>query len=404
MAAADSFVRFKEFIEGGIRDPYPYFAEMRRRGPVHAVGDEHPLRDWFPQAPGLPKFEVYTYDVANEVLRDPATFSSVPPRPELAPESHLGTIVTMDDPEHQRYRSLLSGTFSRRVLLQWERTRIRPVIRACVEPFAGRGHAELMREFCWVFPARVIGRLLGLADERLGDFHQWAVEYMSIAFDLDVAMEASRALDREMLALFHERRRHPTDDIIGLLASADPGGEPLSELFVCDFLKLLLAAGVETTYRSTGNLLFALLSDPDRLEAVAADRSVIPAAVEEALRWEPPITATTYRFATRDTELAGVRIPAGAYVIVNHGATGRDEGRYERPDEFDLSRPTRPHLAFGFGAHTCLGIHLARIEIAAAVGVLLDRLPNLRLDPDVADVHIAGGFLRGPSGLPVLFG
>ena len=168
------------------------------------------------------------------------------------------------------------------------------------------------------------------------------------------------------------------------------------------FLRLLLPAGVETTYRATGNLLFGLLSNPDQLDAVRADRSLIPQAIEEAVRWEPPLLTIT-RVATRDSELAGHSIPAGSTVMPYIGSANRDESRWKEPDRFDIFRKAVPHIAWGHGVHVCLGMHLARLEMSTALNLFFDRLPNLRLDPEGDDPHIRGQVFRSPTSLPVRF-
>ena len=167
-------------------------------------------------------------------------------------------------------------------------------------------------------------------------------------------------------------------------------------------MRFLLEAGAETTYRSTSNLLFGLLSQPETLAEVCADRSLVPQAIEEALRWEPPLTGI-FRGATVDTEVAGIKIPAGAVVAVNVGAANRDESRWDRPDVFDIHRASVPHIAFGYGPHVCLGMHLARVETSIALNAVLDRLPNVRFDPSAEDIHISGSTFRSPRALPVLF-
>ena len=166
---------------------------------------------------------------------------------------------------------------------------------------------------------------------------------------------------------------------------------------------MLLPAGVETTYRSTGNLLFGLLSNPEQLDAVRADRSLIPQAIEEAVRWEAPLLIIT-RVCTRDTQLGGMAIPAGSTVMPLLGAANRDAERYPDPDRFDIFRAPKPNISWGHGVHMCLGMHLARLEMRVALERLLDRLPGLRLDPDGKDPHIRGQVFRSPTSLPVLFG
>ena len=169
------------------------------------------------------------------------------------------------------------------------------------------------------------------------------------------------------------------------------------------FLRLILPAGAETTFRASGNLLFGLMTHTDQLDAVRDDRSLIPQAIEEGLRWEPPLLLTT-RVATRDTTLGGQDVPAGSGVTVSLGAANRDPARYPDPDRFDIFRDPKQHISFGHGPHMCLGMHLARMEMRVVVNALLDRLPDLRLDPDGDDPHIHGQIFRCPSSLPVLFG
>ena len=173
---------------------------------------------------------------------------------------------------------------------------------------------------------------------------------------------------------------------------------------IFSFLRLLLPAGDETTFRSTGNLLYLLLAQPDQLESVRADRSLIPQAIEEALRLETPLLTIT-RLATRDTEIGSVAVPQGSTIMLMLAAANREETRYELPDHFDVTRdsPT-PHMSFEHGPHVCLGIHLARVEMRVALNLLLDRLPDLRLDPSADDPHIRGQVFRSPTSIPVLFG
>jgi cytochrome P450 len=201
-----------------------------------------------------------------------------------------------------------------------------------------------------------------------------------------------------------ERRREPREDLISELAHAELDGEHLSDEEIFSFLRLLLPAGVETTYRATGNMLFSLLANPEQLDAVRSDRELIPQAIEESLRFETPLLNIT-RLATKDTEVGGVPIPAGSTVMLMLAAANRDETRFPDPDNYDILRESpKPHISFGRGPHACLGTHLARLEMRVALNLLLDRLPNLRLDPDGDDPHIRGQIFRSPTSLPVLFG
>ncbi len=200
-----------------------------------------------------------------------------------------------------------------------------------------------------------------------------------------------------------DRRRQPRQDLISDLANAELDGQRLSDEEIFSFVRLLLPAGVETTYRSTGNLLFTLLSDPGQLDSVRSDRSLVAQTIEESLRFETPLLNIT-RLATRNTEIDGVPIPAGSTIMLMLAAANREETRYADPDRFDIGRgDPKPHISFGHGPHVCLGIHLARMEMRVALNLLLDRLPNLRLDPEDDDPHIRGQVFRSPTAIPVLF-
>jgi cytochrome P450 len=178
-------------------------------------------------------------------------------------------------------------------------------------------------------------------------------------------------------------------------------GQRLTDEEVLSFLRLLLPAGAETTYRLIGNALAALLVEPHLLEEVRADRALVPGAVEEALRWESAVGFTA-RETTVPTSLAGVELPAGVSVLTAIASANRDERRYPDPDRFDPRRGADDHVAFGFGKHFCLGSHLARLEATVALNTLLDRLPRLRLE-DGARPRIVGLAFRSPDTLPVRF-
>ena len=248
----------------------------------------------------------------------------------------------------------------------------------------------------------MIAKLFGLPDGDMPSFHDWASGIMLVAIDYERGMESTRKLTEYLRPFIAERRKHPGEDMLTLLVEARDEGELLSDAEILAFLLVMIPAGGETTYRSTANLLYALLTNPDQLEALRRQPSLIPQAVEEGLRQEPPITAIM-RVARRDAVLAGVEIPKGARVITSLGSASRDEGRHPDGERFDLFREPRPSLAFGFGPHRCLGMHLGRMENEAALAALLRRLPGLRLDPDARDVHITGAGFRAPESLPVVF-
>jgi cytochrome P450 len=232
-----------------------------------------------------------------------------------------------------------------------------------------------------------------------------AIWVVNVAANPDKGIAASVALRDYLAGIVEAKRAEPGEDVISLLVQEELDGERLEDEEIFSFLRLLLPAGAETTYRATGNLLFALLSNPAQLAALRADRSLVPQAIEECIRWESPLLITS-RSATVDTTVGGVDITAGTMVIPSVGSANHDESRWDDADDFDLFRPVVPHISFGVGPHMCLGMHLARLEMAAAINLLLDRLPDLRPDPDrwdADDVHIHGERFRSPTSLPVVW-
>jgi cytochrome P450 len=390
---------------GVVRDPYPIFAELRRACPVMKGSLNKRLGVPLPDlvmAPSGQHFAALSYDAVAQVLLDGETFSSSGYAASVG--LVMGhSILEMDDPEHHRHRQLLQQAFSIKAMERWETELVGPVVHALIDRFAGRGHADLVRELTFPFPIEVIAGMLGLPVEDLPRFHRWAVELISIAADPGRGFAASQALRDYFAGILAARRRAPREDLVSLLAAAELAGERLDDEAIFAFLRLLLPAGAETTYRSASNLLYGLLSHPAQLAALRQDRSLMRHAIEEGLRWEAPLTAISRR-TTRDVDLAGVHVPAGSAVTACLGAANHDPARWERPDEFDLFREPKQHLAFAYGAHTCLGMHLARMETRVAVNAVLDRLPKLRLDPAAEDLHVTGLVFRAPRALPVVFG
>jgi cytochrome P450 len=238
--------------------------------------------------------------------------------------------------------------------------------------------------------------------EDSAQFHHWAEEINTGPLDPPRGMAASRAMRAYLEPIVEDRRLHPRDDLISDLVTAEIDGEKLTDEKIYGFLRLLLPAGAETTFRVMGNALLALLTHPDDMARILADRELIAAVIEETLRWETSVTQVS-RVTTKGVEIAGYPIPAGASVGVITGSADRDDSRYDDPDAWRLDRPAAHHLAFGTGPHQCLGMHLARLELRVGLDVILDRLPNLRLDPDAPTPVIEGYAFRGPNALPVVF-
>jgi cytochrome P450 len=442
--------RFDPFDPEFARDPYPAYAQLRSEGSVARVrigrwrglrtaavilaaqyrqGRLRPgkvLKTVYRRArggarrtggprPGL-RSRVYTvsrYTEVSAVLRDPETFSSeimggsqvesMNAQGDIAPTS--GAVIAQDPPEHQRQRGIINRGFTPRRIADLE-----PAIRKNAEELFGAfertGRCELMDEFANPLPVRVIADLLGLDPARRDDFKRWSTALIVGSTRPGADQASNQELFREfrayMTGVIEERRAAPGEDLISTLIHSGEGEGILDPGQVISFASLLLAAGSETTTNLIGNAVLALLHHPEQLERVQADPRLIPALVEETLRYDSPIQLTM-RLVTRDTTLDGVEIPRGTIVAVLLASANRDEAVFDDPDRFDIDRrPAVPHMAFGFGNHFCIGASLARLEGAIALETILCRLPGLRGTLDRVERH--GSFLvRGPGALPLLF-
>jgi cytochrome P450 len=389
---------FDDVVSGNVRDPYTELARLRREEPIQRID-----MSAMPGEEGKPVFIVYRHEEIAQMLRDNETFSSAIVIQAFGDVLGHRVMLGMDEPEHGRHRSLVSKAFSQKALARWEDELVGKVGNELIDGFVDKGRADLVKEFTFPYPTQIISGLLGLPREDYPQFQRWSIALLSFTINPERGKAASKALEDYFAPILAARRKAPRDDLISGLADAEIDGERLSDEEIFSFLRLLLPAGIETTYRSLGNMLFALLTNQDQLDAVRSDRSLIPQAIEEAVRWEPPLLTIT-RVATRDTELGGVQIPAGSSVMPMLGAANRQDDRYPDPDRFDIYRQARAHIAWGHGVHVCLGMHLARLEMRVALNLLFDRLPNLRLDPDGDDPHIRGQVFRSPTSLPILFG
>jgi cytochrome P450 len=395
--------------DGGIlvEDPYPGFAELRAQAPVH----EGSVRELLGYPPGglnlRPEAPVYcalSFEANDIVLRENEVFSSTF-YAGLVTQMFGRSILEMVGDEHRRYRALVQPAFSPKRAQWWIDNWIGSLVDEAIAAFEHRGHAELNAELCARIPLQTITASFGLTREEALDFRERAGE--SMASDAGAALARHERTTEMLRRVIEERRAHPQDDVITLLVESeieeDGRRHLLTDEEIYGFARLILTAGSGTTWRQLGILLVALLQDPPLFEAVRDDRELLRRAIDEVVRWEPtdPIFR---RLVTEDVELCGVDVPAGAVIEMVLGAANRDPDRWEDPDRFDPYRPLKSNVGFAGGPHVCLGMHVARAEMFVAMNAVLDRLPNLRIDPDAPDVRIIGLEHRGPNGVPVVFG
>ncbi len=376
------------------RDPYPLYARLRREAPL----ERSALGFW----------ALSRYDDVDTVLRDPERFSSgvlgdmIQGVKSLSPEG-LGvgeTLLGTDPPAHSRLRKIVNRAFTPRRIAALEE-RIRALAHELLTGIAAVGEFELMGALAVPLPVTVIAEILGIDPARRADFKRWSEEILA-AIAGSPSPELRARLERSFLEraayleeVIEERRHDPRDDVISALVRAEEGEEVMTEDEVGNFLVLLLVAGSETTSNLIGNAVLALLEHPHVLETVRANPRLLPALVEETLRYDSPVQLTLRR-ATCDVELAGGKLCEGETVALLLGSANRDERQFSEPDYFDLGRSVA-HLAFGHGTHFCLGAHLARLEAQLALDALIARFGHI----DLADAveRIPSLLTRGPRAL-----
>lgn len=415
-------VHYEPFSADVRDDPYPHYARLREHAPLY----------WAEQAQA---WCVSRFEDVRSVLRDPERFSSDAMRTFLmgmAPGSDPAkdpaaaqrmldvaqalpfslqelitsrNLISEDPPRHGVLRSLVNRGFTPRRIAAWE-PRLRAVAEECIAKLRHRSEFDVVTELAIPFPVRIITEMLGVEAERHEDFKRWSDQLVAGSTGsgrgLDLTENgfgaAMGALCRYVQEVAVRRRHAPGDDLISVLMTAQDGAVELTDAELSFFVMLLLVAGNETTTNLIGNATHALLRHPEQLARVRADRALLPALVEEALRWDSPVQFV-FRRATCDVDLAGGRILANAYVIALIGSANRDERNFgPTAAAFDVTRESQGHLAFGLGNHFCLGAALARLEGQIALGALLDELP--RLEPRDAHVNFIDSFLvRGPQSL-----
>ncbi|ULE34494.1 cytochrome P450 [Mycobacterium sp. IDR2000157661] len=383
----------------GDASPYPMLRELRAEAPVHAGWPEMGMIG--NSGDGAPTFTAYTFDTVKAIFTDNITFSTRCYEDVVRPLQGP-TILEMQEPEHAVYRKLHEFAFARSSMKRWDAELVGPLVQRTIEKLKDAKRADLVDAVFMPIPVRVIAALLGLPDSDVLWFHRLAIDMLGFRADMETAMKASADMKEYFVGILAEKRRQPTDDMVSILASSEINGVKMSDEQIYGFMRNLLPAGAETTSRSTASLAFALLTHRDQLDAVRTDRSLLPQAIEEGIRWETPLL-NFMREVTRDTEIGGVQVPAGATMMLSLGSANHDETRWDHPEEFDIFRERKPHIGFAHGAHVCLGMHLARLESMKIFNALFDELPGLRLDPDAPPPYVSGTMFRSPPRLDVVW-
>lgn len=370
-------------------DPYPWYARMRVEAPV--------WRD-----PVTDQWIVFRHADVRRVLADPATFSSaVPPAP--GQDLFTTSMNNVDDPRHRELRALVQKEFAPRRIAALA-PRISAIIDELVDGLVGAGPGvEFVQAFSGALPAVVIAELLGVPADDRDRFRAWA-DAVVLVGEPDRAEEAYAAMGamaEYFTGMVELKRRSPGPDVMTALAAAHDSGA-LTAPELVDFGLLLLTGGHETTTSWINNTLRSLHAHPDARARVLDDPTRVPAMLEEVLRYRSPVHLLP-RVTTREVEVAGTTLPAGAVVLYCMGSANRDPEVFPDPDVFDVDRNPTEHVAFGHGLHGCLGNALARLEARIAITALFDRLPGLDVDDAVPVVPVPTPQLHGAKRMAVRF-
>ncbi len=387
-------------------DPYPLYREVRDRDPFHRsrLAGGWVLARYADVAAVLKDDRFLADDrklpfqmkQRQQLIKD----GLMEPDEALSP-----SMLRSDPPDHTRLRGLVSKAFTPRTV-EALRPRIEAIVQELLDQAATNGHLDVIRDLAYPLPVIVIAEMLGVPTEDREQFKRWSDDAIA-SFGVASINNFLRARDafKELQAYFErvasERRREPREDVLSALLAAEQEGDRLTTEEVFSMCILLLVAGNETTTNLIGNGLLALLRHPDQLALLRADPSLIESAVEELLRYDSPVQATS-RFATEEVEINGHAVKPYQQLILLLGAANRDPERFADPDRLDLTRKDNQHLSFSHGIHYCLGAPLARLEAQIALLALLERFPDMRLAADRLDWG-DNLIVRGLKTLPVAF-
>ena len=376
---------FSPFDDEVIADPYPHYADLRARDPVH-------------HNPELGLWVLSTYDHVRAAARDHRHFRSG--NGVSFARMQIPMMLTMDPPDHERLRRFVSRDFTPRAVPRW-----RPLIDELVDELTADlpDRFEMVSTLSAPLPVRLIAGVLGVPGSDYPMFKRWSDDIVRGFALTDItqlpgeSMQAVMELGEYVRDLVAERRQNPTDDLLSLLL-VERDGECLDDMEITFFFLLLLVAGNETTTNLLSNLFHELATHPEQWEHLRHGRARVEAATEEALRYTPPIQGF-FRDADEQATIGGHQIPDGDRVLLLWASANRDESHYDEADRFDVRRPIEDHMAFGHGIHVCLGVHLARLEVHALFRRLLERFD--RLEPDGPAVRTHNPTLRGFEQLPL---
>jgi len=410
----DDFARVSATFGGNMENPFPIYRERREKMPVMSgdIVTEFGSATFTSTAKPRPVYTLFRYNDVMSVLKDSKNFTSgFLLETGMAAFMDGFALTAMDGDAHRQARGLLQPCFTPDVLKAWRQNRIQPVIREeFVAPLAGKGGAELISDMALMFPIRVIYDLMGFPNEpeAIAEFASSALRILSGASPdpaaKKAAMEAAKQLYDSTLKIVQARRAAGADgdDLISRLIRSSFEGNSLTDHQITMFTRMLLPAAAETTTRTFSTLMVLLLERPELLERIRADRSLVPKAIDESIRYEPVATFKV-REAQIDTSFQGVAVPKGSLLSLCVASANRDDAVFEDGDTFNIDRPARMSFGFGFGPHMCVGLFIAKAEIEVAVNAMLDLMPDLRFDPAHPKPVIRGVQLRGPDAVHVVW-
>ncbi|MET9045447.1 cytochrome P450 family protein [Streptomyces sp. NPDC003631] len=379
------------------RDPYPVYAALRAKGPVHRVRIPEGADAWL----------VVGHEAGRAALADPSLskeWSQASPDLGVSNIAAGRHMLNSDPPHHTRLRKLVAKEFTPARVRALE-PRVQNITDGLLDAALARpgGRADLVEALSFPLPIAVICELIGVPSLDREAFRRWSNTALT-SRDADERMAMAAAASEYLAGLIARKQQDPQGDLLSaLIRVTDEDGDRLSAGELLGTVWLLLVAGHETTVNLVSNGVLALLTHTGQLAALRAEPALLENAVEEMLRYDGPVETPTYRFTTTAVEIGGTVIPGGGeLVLVALADADRDPARFPGGERFDIRRDARGHLAFGHGLHYCLGAPLARLEGRIAIGTLLRRCPGLALDADPATITWRGGMLiRGPERLPV---